>query len=120
MAIGDIGGGGAAEAEWATPIAAETVAAGSVGAAAGMAAATRAGSTTARRRGEGSGDARPGTEDASSQTSSRTSPPVDPPAPPAELTPPSPGGAAHLRLVREEPPAGDPGGERDPSGPEAA
>jgi hypothetical protein len=120
VAIGDIGGGGAAEAEWATPIAAETVAAGSVGAAAGMAAATRAGSTTARRRGEGSGDARPGTEDASSQTSSRTSPPVDPPAPPAELTPPSPGGAAHLRLVREEPPAGDPGGERDPSGPEAA
>lgn len=140
--IGDTGGEGAATAEWAAPIVAETVGAGSVGAAAGMAGAARSAGTTARRRGEGSADADPGGEGASPQASSQTPLPVgapssdgsggiprtapnggrpsDPPAPPAEPTPRSPGGAAHLRLVREEPPGEDPGGERDPTGPGAA
>ncbi len=141
-AIGSADGGGVAGAGSAVPIAAETVAVGSVGAAAGIAGATRSASTTARRRGEGSADADPGDEGASPQTSSQTSLPVgapssdgsggiprtapnegrpgEPPAPPAEPTPPSPGGAAHLLLVREEPPGEDTDGKRDPTGPEAA
>ncbi len=92
-----------------TAQAAAVVGTGSVGAAAGMAAATRTGDPPARQR-----------EESATATDPVEGRPGEPPAPPAELTPPSPGGAAHLRLVREEPPGEDPGGERDPSGPEAA
>ncbi len=109
--IGDTGGEGAAAAEWAAPIAAETVATGSVGAAAGIAVAgdARSPEGTARRR-----------DDDTTVNAPAQERPTDPPAPPAELTPPSPGGASHLQLVREEPPGEDPGGERGPGGPEAA
>jgi hypothetical protein len=77
-AIGDADGGGIAGAESAAPIVAETVALGSVGAAAGMAAAGNARSegATARRRDEGSGDASSSDGGASPQAS----PPVAPPA----------------------------------------
>jgi hypothetical protein len=94
-----------------TAQAAVVVGTGSVGAAAGMAATARAGGTTAPRREE-------------SATATVTDPsegrPSDPPAPPAELTPHSPGGAAHLRLVREESPGKATSGDEDPSGPGAA